>query len=126
MSRAQELINYLNSVRGQKFRPGKHDCALFVAGWVKIATGDDHARGWRGYRSLKAGQKKLAEGGHEDHIALAASILHEVAPAMAANGDLAVVNGNALGIINAERVFVLHPDGLAHVSRMKAERAFKV
>lgn len=126
MSRDQDLIRYLDDVRAERFRPGVHDCALFVAGWMKIATGEDPAKGWRGYRTLKAGQKRLLERGYADHVVLAASILPEVPPAMAASGDLAVVNGNALGIINAERVFVLHPDGLAHVSRMKAERAFKV
>lgn len=126
MSRDQNLIDYLEKVRARRFRPGTHDCALFVAGWVRIATGEDHAKGWRGYRSLKAGRDRLIDRGYEDHVALAATIFEDVSPAQAANGDLAVVNGNALGIINAERVFVLHPDGLAHVSRMKAERAFKV
>lgn len=127
MTRAQLLQTYLAEVRRKRFRPGQHDCALFVAGWVKMVTGQDHARGWRSkYRSLKRGRAMLQEAGHADHIALAASVLEEVSPAMAQTGDLAVIDGNALGVVSSDRVFVLHPDGLGHVSRMRAGRAFKV
>lgn len=127
MTRAQKLQAYLDEARARQFAPGKHDCALFVAGWVKIATGVDHARGWRStYRSLKKGTAMLQEAGHADHIDLAASVLAEIPPALARTGDLAVVNGEALGIVSDERVFVLRLDGLGHVSRRLAERAFTV
>lgn len=125
--RAKALHAYLDRARSKPFRAGQHDCALFVAGWVKIATGVDHARGWRGkYRSIKKGRDLLRQMGHDDHVSMAAHLLSEVPPSMAQTGDLAVIEGNALGIVADERVFVLGIDGLGHVSRRRAERAFSV
>lgn len=87
----------------------------------------DYARGWRSkYRSLKKGRELLQAAGHADHVAFAAAHLEEIHPAFAQTGDLAVIEGQALGIVSAERVFVLRPDGLGHLSLSKAERAFRV
>ena len=127
MSRAQMLIDYLDAVRAKRFRPGSHDCGMYVAGWVKVATGVDHGKRWRGrYRSMK----RLAEGGGQDgftsHVDYIASLFPEIPPAMAQVGDLAVCDGNAMGIFASDRVFVLRPDGLGHLSRLKAVRAFKI
>lgn len=125
--READLNAYIAECRKRRFRPGVHDCATFVAGWVKKATGADYARGWRGkYRSLKKGQALLQEAGHADHVAFAAAHLEEIPAAFAQTGDLAVIGGRALGIVSAERVFVLRPDGMGHVSLSKAERAFRV
>lgn len=127
MTRAQKLHAYLDRARAEKFRPGEHDCALFVAGWVAIATGTDHGEEWRGtYKTLEDGKALLADHGCADHIELVASLLTETTPAMARNGDLALVGGEALGIVSDERVFVLRLDGIGHVSRRLAERAFTV
>lgn len=127
MTRAQKLQAYLDRARAERFRPGEHDCALFVAGWVALASGTDHGEEWRGaYKTLADGKALLAERGCADHIELAASLLTELPPAMARTGDLAVVGGEALGIVSDERVFVLRLDGLGHVSRRLAERAFTV
>jgi len=127
MTRQQHLNAYLARVRARRFRPGAHDCALFVSGWVEQMTGHDHAAAFRGrYTKLDAGQDLLAAAGFEDHVALVASILTETLPSMAQTGDLAVVDDRALGIVASERVFVLRPDGLGHVSRRQAQRAFTV
>lgn len=127
MTRATLLADYLREVRGTPFRPGRHDCALFAAGWVVRAGGPDLARGWRSkYRSLARGEELLRAEGYDDHVALAAAHLPEVPPALAQTGDVAVVEDHAFGIVSADRVFVLRPDGLGHVSRMRAERAFRV
>lgn len=128
MSRQRKLIDYVAQVRAKRFRPGEHDCAIFVNGWVRMVTGEDHSRGLIGtYKTLEAGRAALRVQGLADHIALAASVLDEIPPAMARTGDLAVVNGDALGIVSADVIFVLHPhDGLGHVGRMLADRAFKV
>ena len=89
MDRISLLIAHAADASVRPFRPGRHDCALFAAGWVKIATGRDFARGWRGrYRSLRRGQELLAGVGFADHIALAAAHLPEIAPAMAQIGTI--------------------------------------
>ncbi len=128
MTRQEHLSAYLDRVRRRKFRPGSHDCGLFVAGWVKRLTGVDHGKPYRGrYRSMKRLAELLAEDGFESHVDYVASLFPEAAPAFAQTGDLAVVEGDALGIVASDRVFVLRPDGgLGHVSRLKAERAFTI
>jgi len=127
MSRAQMLITYLDTVRVMRFRPGSHDCGMYVAGWVKAATGVDHGKRWRGrYRSMAGLARVMAEDGFASHVDYIASLFPEIPPAMAQVGDLAVCEGSAMGIFASDRVFVLRPDGLGHISRMKALRAFKV
>jgi hypothetical protein len=127
MSRAQMLIDYLDTVRVMRFRPGSHDCGMYVAGWVKSATGVDHGKRWRGrYRSMAGLARVMAEDGFASHVDYIASLFPEIPPAMAQVGDLAVCEGSAMGIFASDHVFVLRPDGLGHVSRMKALRAFKV
>lgn len=126
-SRSQHLHTYLAKVRATRFRPGSHDCGMYVAGWVHRITGEDHGARWRGrYRSLERLAEIMKEDGFDDHVSYVASLFEEIPPASAQVGDLAVVEGDALGIFASERVFVLRPDGLGHVSRMMAQRAFRV
>jgi hypothetical protein len=123
------LTDYVISVQGASFRPGRLDCALFAAGAVRAMTGRDHARGFRGYRTLAGGARRLQARGFEDHVALVAARLEEVPPAFAQAGDLAVIptgEGPALGIVQGEQVYVMRPDGLGLVSRLDAARAFRV
>jgi len=109
------------------FRPGRHDCAVFAAGWVKIATGQDYARGWRStYRSLKRGQQLLEEAGFADHVDFAAAHLPEIAPAFAQIGDLAVLDDQAFGINAGEMIYCLKPQGLGLIPRGQMRRAFAV
>lgn len=127
MTRQEQLNTYLIAVRSKRFRPGSHDCGHFVAGWVEVATGVDHGAAWRdAYISMQEAAERLTGAGYEDHVDLVASILPETPPAFARVGDLAVVDGRALGIVASDRVFVLRPDGLGHVSRLRALRAFSV
>jgi hypothetical protein len=127
MNRLSMLIAYAAEAGQKPFRPGRHDCALFAAGWVKIATGQDHARGWRStYRSLRRGQQLLEEAGFADHVALAAAHLPEIAPAFAQISDLAVLDDQAFGIVAGEMIYCLTPAGLGLVPRGAMRRAFAV
>lgn len=124
------LIRFLALAAAKPFAPGRHDCALFAAGAVTAMTGADPARGWRGYRSLAAGRRKLEAAGYADQVALAAAICPEIAPAFAGVGDLAVLPadevGAALGVVQGPGIYCLRPSGLAVVSRLHAQRAFRV
>jgi hypothetical protein len=131
------LVAYVVPMMSAPFSPGRVDCALFAAGGVKAMTGKDFARGFRGYRTLRAGLKKLREKGFADHVALAAARLPEVthegqpAPAMAQVGDVAVVEteeGPALGLVQGEAVYVMGPAGLGLVplTDPRVIRAFRV
>ena len=127
MDRLSMLIAYAAEAGARPFRPGRHDCALFAAGWVKLATGWDLARGWRStYRSLNRGQQMLEDAGFPDHIALAAAHLPEIAPAFAQVGDLAVLEDQAFGIVAGEMIYCLKPQGLGLVRRGAMRRAFAV
>ena len=127
MDRLSLLIAYAAEAGARPFRPGRHDCALFAAGWVKLATGQDFARGWRStYRSLKRGQQLLKEAGFSDHVDFAAAHLPEIAPAFAQVGDIAVLDDNAFGIIAGEMIYCLKPQGLGLVPRGQMRRAFAV
>ena len=100
---------------------------LYAAGWVKILTGVDYGDRWRGrYRSLDDIDALLKDEGFDTLGDYVGSIFPDVSPAMAQVGDLAIVEWRALGIVASDRVFVLRPDGLGHVSRMRAEGAFSV
>ena len=127
MNRLSLLIAYAAEAGQKPFRPGRHDCALFAAGWVKLVTGWDLARGWRStYRSLKRGQQLLEEAGFADHVAFAASHLPEILPAFAQVGDLAVLETQAFGIVAGEMIYCLRPNGLGLVPRSAMRRAFQV
>lgn len=121
------LNDYLTEVRSRRFRPGEHDCAMFVAGWIERATGADLSEPWIGkYRTIEDGKAMLQEQGYADHADLAAEHFEEIPPSMAQTGDVAVVDGEALGVFGSDRIFVLHPNGLASVNRLRATRAFRL
>ena len=127
MDRLSSLIAYAAEASVRPFRPGRHDCALFAAGWVKLVTGQDLARGWRSrYRSLRGGQKLMEEAGFRDHVDLAAAHLPEIVPAFAQIGDLAVLEDDAFGIVSGEMIYCLKPKGLGLVPRGEMRRAFAV
>jgi hypothetical protein len=106
------------------------DCALFAAGAVLAMTGTDPAAEWRNrYPTVAAGQRMLRRAGFTDHVALVATQLPEIPPAMARVGDIAVIASDglsALGIVQGARIYVLGPTGVATVPLTSATRAFKV
>lgn len=123
------LTEYVVAVQRQAFEPGRMDCALFAAGAVHAMTGEDMAKGFRGYKTLAGGYRKLKAQGFADHVALAALRFKEVPPAFAQVGDVAAVptdEGLALGIVQGEWIYVMRPDGLGIVSLLDAARAFRV
>ena len=127
MDRLTLLIDYAAEAGQRPFSPGRHDCALFAAGWVKRVTGHDLARGWRSaYRSLKRGQQLLEHAGFTDHVEFAAAHLPEIAPAFAQIGDIAVLETQAFGIVAGEMIYCLRPEGLGLVPRGQMRRAFQL
>lgn len=125
----QRLIDHIVATAGEPFKPGTHDCALAAANAVKAMTGKDYARGFRGYRTIAEGLRKLKAKGYEDHVALVAEHFEEIPPSMAQVGDIAVVQGDdglALAIVQGELLYVTAPQGRALVPLTSAKRAFRV
>lgn len=129
MSRAQ-LNDYIRSVHSARFQYGRHDCALFAAGWVKVKTGRD-LTGGASYASLREGVELLQARGYSDHVEAAAAVLQEIPVLSARLGDIAVLPGRRripiLGIVTGERIAVLmRPKGGGFVPLTEAVRAFRV
>lgn len=121
-----QLSEYLADTRGQGFRWGKLDCALFVAGAVEAMTGEDLARGWRGYRTEAEGRRALDAKGFGSHVDLVASLLTECHPSEAMPGDVVLTDENALGILQGRLIYCMSPSGLTLLPRDAAARAFHV
>jgi len=125
------LSAYINDAMRKPFRPGKHDCALFAAGAIEAMTGVDFARGFRGYRTLAEGQRRLSAKGFDSIVDLAADRLTSIPVAMARAGDVAIVAGEggqpALGVVQGGGIHVLHVNGgLGLVDLLQAKAVLKV
>lgn len=119
------LHEYVAPAARRPFKPGQHDCALFVAGWVREVTTIDLAEGWRGaYRSEGGGLRKLRRAGFESPVAVLEGALPEIAPVAALPGDVVVLEDEAMGILGGEQVYVLRAEGLGIVPRSQVRRAF--
>jgi hypothetical protein len=53
------LADYLGERLAMPFAWGSHDCCMFAAEWVRICTGEDFAKGYRGKYRSEAGALKL-------------------------------------------------------------------
>jgi hypothetical protein len=123
------LTAYLSHCARQPYQVGVLDCALFAAGAVEAVQGTDPSAAWRGRYSTKAGGLRLLRrAGFADHIAATAAVLQPIAPAMAAAGDIAVLDvqgARSLGVVQGEVVFVLRATGLGHMPRSAMQGAFR-
>ncbi len=125
------LRRYLKTCVGKPLVAGQHDCCLFGAGAIEAQTGVDLAADWRGrYTTFAAGYRILRKAGYADHIALIAAHLPEIQPLAARAGDIAIVpgeDGDAVGVIQGEAVYVLAPNSqLALVPMAPVLRLFRV
>ncbi|HEY0684770.1 MAG TPA: hypothetical protein VGD45_20705 [Steroidobacter sp.] len=88
------LAEYVESRRTRPFEWGSNDCALFLADWIVTATGVDHAKRWRRYKTASGAAAIVKRNGGMRRLALNAG-LAEKAVGMAQRGDgvLAVLEG---------------------------------
>ena len=121
-----DLKAYIKAHQHSEFSYGKHDCALFAAGAVKAVTGKDLADGLRGYKTLAGGLRRVREKGFDSHVDVFAASLIEIPPLMARVGDIAVMEGDALGVVQGRSIYVATPKGVGLVPLTGALRAFRV
>ena len=127
-----ELVAYLDSVEELPFRPGRHDCALFVAGAVAVQTGMDWASPFRGkYRTIAGGLRLLAkQSAFKTHFDVVRAFFPELDPHQAKNGDIGMVdagNGDfAFGIICGPNIYLVTEVGLGIRPRTEISRAWEV
>jgi hypothetical protein len=120
------LADFLRANHRRAFEPGRWDCAIWAAGAVEAMTGEDHLRGFRGYRSIAEGKRFLQAKGFEDHVAYVASLLPEIAPSFAQPGDVAVIDGQSLGIVQGAQVYMFGVNGFGMAPFDIIGRAFRV
>lgn len=121
------LTCYLADCARAPFRPGHHDCMLFVAGAVLAMTGVDLARGWRGYRTLSEGQRSLRRKGYADHVSLVRTLLPEIIRPRP--GDVAVIqtpDGPGVGIVQGQAIYAVAAVGWTLVPMTDAIAFFEV
>lgn len=131
------LHNFLDWAQSEPFGWGVRDCATFTCDAVLVMTGVDLAAGFRGKYTTELGAAKVmrefADAGLE---AVADKItqeygLPEIPVAMAARGDIALVDGEkepALGIVALDGVFAVTvtPQGLQRWPALSCRRAWRV
>lgn len=105
------LARYLAHAADRPFAWGSWDCALFVAGAVLILTGRDVRPDWS-YDSRDAGVRLMRAAGHRDHVAYFRSLFPAIGPQAAQPGDIAIMPGRALGIVQGRAVYQVTPAGL--------------
>jgi len=112
----------------QPFEWGRHDCALFAANAILAMTGEDLARGYRGrYRTAAGAARTLQKEGFGSSEALAEQLFDEIAPVLAVDGDICLVDGPegpTLGIVLGEVIAAPGPESLRFLPRQSAVRAF--
>jgi hypothetical protein len=119
------LTAFLRDHHARPFVPGRWDCAIWTAGAVEAMTGVDHLRGFRGYRTIAEGQRRLQARGFDDHVAYVAALLPEVPPAFAQPGDVAVIAGASLGIVQGTQVYFFGVNGFGTRPFTIITRAFR-
>lgn len=123
------LEEYLSTARQKPFEWGRHDCVMFAANWVRLATMRDPAARWRGrYATRMEAARRIKEAGADTMLA-AGDILFGAArllqrPIDARRGDVALHDG-AFGIVTGASAVFLQPTvGLAAVAVRGTQRVW--
>jgi hypothetical protein len=117
----EPLHQFLKSYQDVRFKTGVNDCALFVAAWVQLLTGEDLAKDFLGNYANDTGSHRLIRKRGFKNLE---HMVHELGdkygvrretPALAQRGDVVWVAGSEqslCGIIGAPGVMVLSEKGL--------------
>lgn len=119
------LSRYIDVAVPRCFEYGVWDCALFVAGAVEALTGQDVRPDWS-YTSRAEGVRLMRAAGHRNHIDYFRSLFRPVAPAAAQPGDIAVMPGRSLGILQGRAVYLIGPGGMGLGLRSQMREALAV
>jgi hypothetical protein len=126
------LSEFIAERTREVFRWGANDCALFAADWVRLATGRDPAKAFRGAYSTAIGAAKALRAiGAGDLLSTWTSIEGEplASPKLAQRGDVVAVEtdeGPALAICLGAEVAAMSPDGIAFLPLAAAIVAWRV
>jgi hypothetical protein len=123
------LAEFIKARQHVPFERGVHDCCLFAADWVQLATGIDFAGQFRGrYHDDESALLIIESAG--GLVELVAGLLGEPCPiAQAGRGDIVAVSYGATGAIGIccgqYSVFVGH-DRMYRLPTSKCEAAWRI
>lgn len=104
---------------------GEWDCAQFAARAVEVITGRDVRPRWS-YASRAEGVRRMRALGFRDHVGWFEALFPEVAPGAALPGDIAILRGRILGIVQGRHVYHVTQGGLALAPRSVMRGALAV
>lgn len=124
----------IDTIRRNPFAWGNADCLFgLVAPIVREITGDmSYFHRFEGRYKTARGALGTMKRNNFDSIAdLVASEFPEIHPSQCVVGDIAAIPTDdnfaySLGIVNGDRIFVMHQNGLGTRDLLEATRAFKV
>lgn len=93
---AELLATYIETAMAKEFAYGSHDCALFCADWIQIATGVDYAKDLRGYGSVRQAYRIVAKFGSVKAMATALIGVEPIHGAWAQRGDIVLMDNPKL------------------------------
>ncbi len=94
------------------FAWGTWDCAQFAAAAIMAQTGRDLRPGWA-YADRAEGVRRMRAMGYRDHLAWFRAHLAGLPVAQALPGDIAIMPGRALGVVQGRAVYQVTEAGLA-------------
>lgn len=127
MKRQDLLYPYLEECRDRPFAWASWDCCQFAGEWLLRLTGVDHRSAFPAYTDEDSARAILAESG--GLIALVDTILPQIHPSRACEGDLVLVNdleGSALGICCGAQSAYVGPPGILWRRTLDSLAAWRV
>ncbi|ODR93520.1 hypothetical protein AUC70_11685 [Methyloceanibacter stevinii] len=131
MTTRRRIFELFAKERQTPFEWGVSDCLTWCAGVAEALTGQDPVSHLRGrYSTARGAQRVMVRSGWKDMADVAASVATEIAPSAACDGDWGWFRNadgtDGLGVICGAMLVARGEQGLAQLSRMKVERAFRV
>lgn len=125
----ERLAEFIESRRHMAFAWGQQDCALFCADAIYAMTGEDVAKGWRGYKTERGARSRIAKVGGMRAIPSSVGIAEQpIGLAQRGDGVLALIDDReTFGIIPGNGHWCgPGPTGLVFRPLSEAIAAFKV
>lgn len=121
------LIEHLDEMRRTPFEWGSNDCALSVARWVHICTGQDHSSDWIGnYKTERGAARKMRARGFTSAAKIVDAKLPFVSVPFARRGDIVLHPNGSLGICNGKISVFLGVEGAIDIETLCCIKAWRV
>ena len=130
----EEMNKLLEEARNKPYKIGEHDCALFVTDIMRVFSGRDYSKAFRGKYKTQTGALKLIKrlsGGEESLREAATNVfgIDPLKPAWAMRGSPVLYKEDGqehLGVSTGTHAAVLHEDGLKFIPLSDCECCWNI